>query len=486
MVRRNIVLASAIAGVLGIPSAAYATVDLTSDSPSPISVISQLSDSEVTLEEASDSGTIYAIKADLGKDIDSSGDEKFVRFDLDAGATFEGTAELTLIANVISASNADIDVTLSGGGSGESFVIFSVKNNDDSVLDSSSDVQLQFNSSASGINVDGAASDVNVTYSVYRTALDSTKGSGSSLYSETAEYIEFKPVFTFSTTETTLTADVENNFLQFTTGNTYGQLASISLDVDSNVYLTSGSSASAISDVLDGDDGHTNTVTVNGDLTSLADSDGAYDVSRLFLTSGNCSDGYDFDNGAFTTTSLTAEKAVMDMPVSTSSSSPTYYLCIQRDENSEVKYNAAEYNLDFSVDTTGSGVEISNYEAQKAGKIERNGTVLDTPFFTLTDGSISRVILSNFGTTDASFTVKVQSDEGTTVTPGSVTEGSVAAGTILQVKGSDLASFDGKQRGSAKFTIVATPDNMSGVYQTVNLTTGAVTSIKLIHEGGNH
>ncbi|MCV6637948.1 hypothetical protein [Candidatus Albibeggiatoa sp. nov. NOAA] len=484
MVRRNIVLASAIAGVLGVPSAAYAGIDLTSDSPSPVTVISQLSDSEVTLEEASDTGTIYAITADLGKDVDVSGDEKFVRFDLDAGATFSGSTTLALVS-VVSATANNIDVTLSGGGSGESFVIFSIKNNDDSVLDSSSDIQLKFESSSDGIKVDGASSDVNVTYSVYRTALDSTKGTGSSLYSETAEYIEFKPVFTFSTTESTLTADVENNFLQFTTGNTYGQLASISLDVDSDVYLTDGSAATAINQVLDSGDG-TNTITVNGDFSSLADSDGAYDVSRLFLTTNSgCADGYDFDNGASTTTSLTAEKAVMDLPIA-STASPTYYLCIQRDTNSEVEYVAAEYNLDFDVDPTGTGVEIANYEAQKAGKIERNGTILDTPFFTNTDGSISRVILSNFGTNDANFTVTVQSDEGTTVTPGSVTSGTVAAGTIFQIKGSDLASFEGKQRGSAKFTIVATPDSMSGVYQTVNLTTGAVTSIKLIHEGGNH
>lgn len=498
MVRRNIVLASAIAGVLGVPSAAYAVVDF--DNPKSVKVISQLSSGDVELSSGSSNSGLYDVHTTLGKSINAqttstSGtttDEKFVRFDLDSDATFTGTPALTIISG-LDTSASNVDVTLSGGGSGESFVIFSIKNGaSTSALAADTEIELQFDDNKA-ITVNGADSDVKITYSIYRTALDSTKGLASALNAggEAIDYIEFKPVFTFSTSPATLTADVENNFLQFTTGNTYAELASLSLAVDTGsdddkIYMYNGNTAKigGSDGVLDAED---NTITVNGDFSSLADSDGDYDVSRLFLTSdGKCSDGYDPDNDvAYTTTSLTAEKAVMDLPV-VEDTKATYSLCIQRDTNSEVSYKAAEYNLDFAVTTAGNNISIADYEAQKAGKIVRNGTVLDTPFFTITTGSISRVILSNFGTTDANFTVTVQSDEGTTVTPGEVTSGTVKAGTILQINGSQLASFEGKQRGSAKFTIVAVPENMSGVYQTVNLTTGAVTSIKLVNEGGKH
>lgn len=542
MSHRNIVLASAIAGILGSTSSVYAAdistlanagsdaFDMTSSTITAIPAISEAGNDSTFGGSSTNEVTAFNVITKLGKDInklslatDTSGtvtgleyDEKFVRFDLSNGAEFENTPGLAIIADDVSASllggagnggmTDNVDINLSGGGSGESFVIFSIKNRiganesdvgspaanstttDDETIPSS--VRLLLKMSDKEISIDDSSSDIDLTYSVYRTALDSVKGTGAALTSNTATYLKFTPGFSFSTKENTLTADVESDFLTFTTTNIEGELAEITMKVDADVYLPYQSASlpskkgGKLNEVLEAEN---NTFEVSGDFTSLADSEGAYDVSRLFITTGSCSDGYNPDetgSEVSTTQSLTEDTAVIEVTPSTAASE-TYKLCIKRDENSEVKYKTAEYSLDFKLNTQ-SDIDIDDFEGLQAGKIKRDGTVLDTPFFTIIDGTISRVILSNFGANPANFTVQVQSDEGNTVTPGTVTEGTINAGTILQIRGSELASFSGKQRGSAKFTIVAPPQNISGVYQTVNLTTGAVTSIKLINEGGKH
>jgi hypothetical protein len=486
--RNNIILASAIAGALGVSTTGYAKVDMDATNANPVKVLTQISSDGADLQKAAAADTTYDVKVKVGQAIKFT-DESFVRFDLSSGAEFKANS-ISLSIDADSVPPASIAVNLAGGGKGESFVIFSIKNNDnESNAGADSVIHLEFKDASSDlINVAGSNDNINITYNLYRIA-EEASAADSSLYNKSVEYIAFESAFSFSTAVETKTADVENDFLTFTDGKVEGQLATLSFtsaETTDNVYLPSGSKVDSVDDILS-TTSTDNKITVTGDFTSLADSDGGYDVSRLFLTDeGKCSEGYDLNGSAMTTASLTEEEAVIDLKVPTTASK-TYSLCIKRDENSEVAYKAAEYNLDFNVATdTAGGVVVSNFEGQKAGKIVRDGTVLDTPYFTLDPTNISRIILSNFGTTDAKFTVNVQSDEGTTVTQGSVTSGTITAGTILQIRGSELASFSGKQRGSAKFTIVAPPKNISGVYQNVNLTSGAVTSIKMIHEGGKH
>ncbi len=485
MSHRNIVLATAIASVLGVPSAVYAAFDLDASSPTSIKVASE--SNATTIPSDVDFGKV---EMTFGQTINAKGaatnpsDEKFIRFDLSAGAKFSGAMELTLPAGSgVPDVSRSIDVVLSTGGDGESFVIFSVKN-DASATNITSEAKFEF--SHGGVKLADTTTDVELSYNVYLTALKAA-APDSPLTTKKATYIQFEKGFSFSVLDNTLTADVENDFLKFTGGQTYGQLATITAKVNStNAYLPSGK-ASAVDKILQPSG---STLTVNGDFSSLADASGKYNVARLFITSNSsngCAEPYDpTKTDIFTTASLTADKAILDMPGGASSESK-FYLCINRDSGAEIEYKQAEYSLDFTPKTQSDiTIAADAYTNQKAGSIKRNGTTLDTPYFTLDSSAISRVILSNFGSKDAKFTVKVQSDEGNVVTPGEVKEGVIKAGTILQINGEKLASFSTKQRGSAKFTIVAPPANISGVYQTVNRTSGAVTSIKLIHEGGNH
>lgn len=491
MVHRNIVLASTIASIIGIPSLAHAKLEMSSTTPTSIKFASEIGDA--TLQNKNQNLTVSTklLKEIPGKASGSAsgvtGDEKFIRFDLTGGDAEFGAIDVDDLSIVAASYNGSLvaggtsySISLSAGGDGHSYVIYSIKNTCNTEIDIDAASVIEF--SPSNVKVGDSDENVSVTYSIYRTALDSVSESAAPLDSDKETYLEFSPAFTFSATVTTpLTADVESDFEKFTDGNVGGKLATLTAKVKTDLALDD-TSITSISNMLQDAE-----LTVTGDFSSLADDDGAYSVDRIFITStDDCTVAYaPTEAEIFTTSSLTAEKAIIQMPASTADSEKSYYLCINRDENSSVVYKAAEYSLDFNPNAE-TGLNIPEQSGLKAGSIERDGTVLDTPYFTLDPSSISRVILSNFGQKDAAFTVKVQSDEGNVVTPGTVTEGTITANTILQIKGSELASFSTKQRGSAKFTIVAPPDTVSGVYQTVNNISGAVTSIKLIHEGGNH
>jgi hypothetical protein len=501
MIRRNLILAGAVATAVGSSPSIRAEVDINSTTPVPVVIASEAT-SPVNLTISSPTAiTALSAKAKIGRNIAAAAGTEpgtvYVRFQLSRGAKFASVPTLEVDAD--NANSAQVVASLSSGGNGSEYVIFDIKNADTTSPVTSEGLAKLV---VGAVTVPDPNDIVRITYSTYGTAMQAANAN-SPTHTASTDYIAFKAGFSFSVVPNTITADVESDFLNFTSGNEYGSLASVSFATDENARLptTPGGTIPNISDYLPA---KANGFKILGDFSFLADANGAYNPASLFLIEGtgsaDCSKNYvdEVASGiAMTTSSLSATEATIDIKA-IGKPNKTYQLCIKRDINSTTQFKPSEYTMDFSPGASGNNVSVSERAGLPSGRIARDGTVLDAPFFTLAPGYISRIMLTNFGTRDANFTINLQSDEGNVPTLNTAStlykvdtegkgtlSGTIKAGTMLQINATDLVtSFSTKTRGSAKFTIVAPPQNIEGIYQAVNQGTGEVSNLHLIHEGG--
>lgn len=114
-----------------------------------------------------------------------------------------------------------------------------------------------------------------------------------------------------------------------------------------------------------------------------------------------------------------------------------------------------------------------------------NGTVLQSPWFSTAAGYISRFILTNTGTTAASYSTTCQAESGNTATVGASATGSIGAGKQLVLTATDVCTFSGNTRGTAIFTVNAPTANVQGAYNIVNATTGSISVSNMMRPGTN-
>lgn len=490
MDNKNWLLIAAISGVLGTNASYAAEFDMSGSSISEARVYAKEIKAGETIKQHDDLDVIIK----LGKKI-SAGASKYLRFDLNNNAEF---AEMPVVGLTIAdstfgeaamqngANDASISITHAGGGKGEGYLIYQVSNenetgdngNGTNTLGEASTFKLDFTAPNDGIEIDNTDNAVSLKYGIYLTA----SGAGSStdeLSGVEGEYIKFKNGIVYAVKDSTLTADVEGNYLKFATGNSKGSLGNIKIEADSNVKKLDGTSIS-VNDVLDKG---TFKITAENGFAGLQNASGSYPVSSVYLDkSSACVNGY--DDGVATTQSVTKDEAIISAD-KVFSSSDSHYVCIERPSDGEVPFEKADYVIEFDVEAKGD-YEYNPGSANNLGKVKRDGVVFDAPYFSTNENlKASRFMLSNFGSSDAKYTATVQTDKGNVATPGSKATGVITAGTMLHLNASDIASFNNLTRGSVTFTIVASPEDIQGVYQTVNQA-GELTSIKMIHEGGNH
>jgi protein involved in polysaccharide export with SLBB domain len=158
-----------------------------------------------------------------------------------------------------------------------------------------------------------------------------------------------------------------------------------------------------------------------------------------------------------------------------------------------------EHNVSFLVDGntvlgTSRTFEMSaNLQSALGGKAElaygggrsdwwvwdSNGTVLQSPLFNMPGAPwVGNFVLTNTGTSDADFTITLQGETGTTITPGSTTSDTIPAnGTLVLPVSSVVDSISGGvARGTAIFTVSSAAQNITGLYQLVNPTAGSISN----------
>lgn len=114
-----------------------------------------------------------------------------------------------------------------------------------------------------------------------------------------------------------------------------------------------------------------------------------------------------------------------------------------------------------------------------------NGTVLQTPWFSNASGWISRFVLTNTGTTAATYSSTCLAETGNTPTAGASATGTVPAGGQLVMSASDVCTFSGATRGAMVFTVNGPSANIQGTYTLVNASTGSSAISNMMRPGSN-
>lgn len=424
----------------------------------------------------------------------AAGREFYVRIDLLSGgasgkARFVEAADITL---ALTAAGGAISANISLGANtskGDAFVVFKVGTSKEIPLTAA--IQFSMGPGA-GIELLGRG-DVDVVYSIANSEDVSPSNNTGSVR---ANLIKFEDSYTFAGLDpVTATSDVESNFLKFSNDKVTASIASFDFSKKAGVYVRKDSGASfaavELATIFDFSEGKT-TVDVLGDFTMVEDipaGSGKYDNAKpkVYLSTfgDNCT-----ETGKISATAVTATSAKF----SSGSISGKYDVCVTANGVSAIPVGnysvvlnpVGVNNRDATTAPQGAVYDVSGeVTLSDLGSIVRNGTQLITPYITTTSGYLSRVMLSNYGSRDISYTVRLVTDEGKTATAGVAATGTVKAGTLKQINASELVAFsdENKQRGAAIFTFVGASSDIQGIYQTVNLNTFDAQSVVMRRPG---
>lgn len=478
-------LITAIAAALAVsPLAVHAGLDL-DDGAGVSTWASELKISDAGPRLLTGTGNVlsFGTKIGFGFPANYTG---YARFDLSGGAKFAGAANPGCSFNN-SASGASVSCSVHNGGKGQSFVVFSLTANDAADVAVNDRIDVSFAAADDGISLRGT-SDITLTYTMHNDNASAdeplTSAASRKLYEKSQTYIKFTDTVSFTLTPETvpLTADVSAGFKKFKDDKVTGAIASFLYpDGDSTINTLTGTAPDFTTTTAD----LANVVSsaeliLTGDFTALQDVDGAgqplntYDgaTSKIFVADDDtCSSGSDFSavtatEAKFTLTSAMPEEKYICLTVNTYTPiNPTNFSAV-------VKFTPTETHA------------VADKSFAEAGRIVQNGTVVDTPYITLTPGYLSRVMFTNTGTSPAPYEAIVVTDDGATATLGAAGEGIIPAGANLQINASDLVGFSGKPRGAVRFIVDAPNTAIQGIYQTVNLNTGDAQSVLLNRSRG--
>jgi hypothetical protein len=229
---------------------------------------------------------------------------------------------------------------------------------------------------------------------------------------------------------------------------------------------------------------NTNTVARNVSDPNLAYALNAGDVVDFLVT----------DDSSFT--------GLTDLNIVTSGATVRGFTLGTGNANATVSVNGAElggfgHNVEYYADGTTvlgtsrtlgasatldpfSGGEDINYPGRTDWWVwDSNGTVLQSPLFNMPGSPwVPNFVLTNTGANDADFTITLQGETGTTITPGTVTSGTIPANGSLVLPVSNVVDSisGGVARGTAIFTVSAAAQNITGLYQLVNPTAGSISN----------
>jgi hypothetical protein len=120
-----------------------------------------------------------------------------------------------------------------------------------------------------------------------------------------------------------------------------------------------------------------------------------------------------------------------------------------------------------------------------AGQIIQDGVRLQTPLVQLAGGDwLARLVISNTGTKDRTFTLKAQTEDGNSVTTPDTVYTVKAGKTYVFENLADVLSFSGRARGTVVAVVAGPEQEIKGIYQIVNTSANTISNVNLINQNG--
>lgn len=283
-------------------------------------------------------------------------------------------------------------------------------------------------------------------------------------------YLSFKPSYGLVSTDYyTNTANVEANpafsaFVPSSNSGTdwadIGELRYDVLDPDGAAGAQTApfkidGTAITLADLLSVD----TTITVAGDFSAL---DYAW-LDNAASDQDDASATFDVGNGAFWTE-------------------------LYVENNTGALIQESEYVATLNVDAAAPTVyKVTDISGVKVGNIVRNGTQLQAPLAQVPGGWISRMALTNTGSTARPYTIKVQSETGNTIGTNNLTGTVPANGTTVIDLTKVMISYtpDMSPRATLNVTVSGPNNQIQGLYQIVNPESGSISNHVMVRPGTN-
>lgn len=214
----------------------------------------------------------------------------------------------------------------------------------------------------------------------------------------------------------------------------------------------------------------TTTITATGDFNLVANANGSFTggaLGRAWLN-GNSNQvtattaRFPVGAGAFTSSALYVENAFGHLIAESE-----YHLTLN-----PVAANPTVYAV----------TPISNVFA---GEIVRNGTQLQAPLAQVPSGWLSRLALTNTGSTARPYTIAVQGETGNTISTSNLTGTVPANGTTVIDLTTVLTGFTASPRATLNVTVAGPNNQIQGLYQIVNPDKGSISNHVLVRPGTN-
>lgn len=459
------VLAAAVAGALMIGGTAFAA---------PLDVTRQYYAEEIVFPATGlvpsaapalvwESGYNYSV-----------GEVKYVRVEL-TGATFSTTTPVvpTIATGNVGAIN----------GLGTNVITFSVTSTGPIEADDTFSMPL-----ANAINIP-AKGDVSVKVSLYDQASQAQAGGTTGLLAigsyDNTVFLSFVRSYAFTNDANTLTADVA------TTPTRYGNFLP-----DATTTPATTATAGTLNDDLSIDlvdpDGATGTQTAtfkaDGTVITLADLFGAGSqiaVTGNFAAATSVTLGGTAATPAPSGTPATYPGTLTWSGVPTGATAPLIYTV---PGNRAIA--ASDFRATFTPVAASAAYTVAPLTANVVGSIRRNGLELQAPLAQVPPAWISRLVLTNTGSTSPAYTITVLGENGQSITTANTT-GTVAPGTnVIDLKTVMTGFSDAtRQRGTLVVQVEA-PDavgagTIQGLYQIVNPEKGSISNHVMVRPGTN-
>jgi len=378
----------------------------------------------------------------------------------------------------------------------------------------------------SKLTVTDSSKPVTMTYSLHTNNVSASSLPSSTSFKPTAQktgipIANFATALNYNLTAHDATSDVASDppFTKFKVGNDAGEYAAnvgtVKFGFNTGVNDSGGSTFTSLNQLM----ATTSKLEITGDFSSLA-----VNAGKVYLsTNPACGTSTGLLSGEIASVPASASvgTSIVSLTLTDTgmlaSSSATGYICLEvggGTTGSEIVATDLGYAVKFTPVAVNSTIKAFTPYNHTAGKIVRNGAELEAPYLSTSPDFTNRILLTNLGSAPAKFSVKFQSDgiagSSTTapvpqpvmVATGTSTgkvgrpaygntkggaNGEVAAKSMLFINVPEqLVTFSGGNRGSAVFTFQADNKDVQGIVQTINNTTGEVTSIPMVRKGGGN
>jgi len=392
--------------------------------------------------------------------------QTFVRVDLSSNAEFKTTSPSAIAVDSL---NTTVAATVSSGGAGESYVVFSFSPSSSTArFTTTSNISVILNSA--GLEVTDSnpvTARVRVfetgTAAVNPTTSNALKDSSTKTIVTYANYLATPTVVAGA-----LTADVSATagvFKNFTSINTNGQsLGQIDGTVTDTSFLLNGGTAAGAGTVVT----DSTVLTVTGtDFSWIKSSSEGYTATavldRVFLSSAaNCATSINSITKTASATALTFANIA-------ASNLTDFYVCAKPETTTAIGAQTYTYTLSYNGQSGYTPTSVSGTTV--LGSIARNGTELMAPFATIRTGYTSRLLLTNSSSTESTVTVTgyYRNNAGTlqSCTGTSTSSFTLYAGAVTEIPVTSICSAISNNGRYLSLKVTANLPNASvdGVYQ---------------------